>query len=915
MNSNNQIRIVADGLVLEALKLHLNGTEFIGEYIQSGTALIVYAESLIAGAVLRSESGGLKRLQQLLSNPSSTNARITVFSFRAASSHGSYNYLVCPPSPIKYSQFPFDRPILQRFKGSKEQWRNLIRMASERELEIACIGYRHALRSVMGASRIYLGAAIASHVTAKQSKATLPKFEYLARQEDPSISLDSRQLLKQLGRHRRFRDDYKSIIKVSKTRVWVLDDHWDDHGWKLIFNDLMPGMVKGFSSWNAFAQQISKSGQRPDVLLIDCNLGLGDEIPTGLELLYSIRSLWQDVRIIFATAYDDAALALTSLREGANLFFAKALNDTMDRRSLDYYIHFSKLLQPNEFEKSVSIRWRAFQLKYKPGSLLTAKPGLPQPQAALNELLRLGFYILFSLIDRNQWWVGGPGLLTEEALFRAAANTIIVGYPDLEYLADNEDKSLAKIIRACTHGGEEISFPSLLRIFDFLLGKLEDQCKSINLPMKQWARPKPSYWPYQTRAIQTDSTHPGLEASAAVTTHEVAESQGALELVRGINCISKCKHPAQSIDEVLIAHKWKKGKKTYEDVVFVDDNGQKSGWFRAVESFLPDCRTYEDLGELFREIRLKRFETSLVLLDLKLPTYSEGLRALNRLLVELPSVPIVALSAGTDSLAAIKSLRSGAADFVSKTLPFPRSAVGCFEFADELRTKCQLLLKYGRGNCRNAGIQLDRLRRQLRWIHRKDLTIIMNKIRRVAQYSQRSSKSVPVDIPPDPKTWGRMLSEEIELILHLRRQVFWQEEKKEGVENRFRLNVRRTYQIRPIDYWRSEQVLASDKTADFVKIGAILSGVMIDRIARWNWCLENDAPLKRILWGTKFPKSISIRKEVAKINGNEVWRYRNCAIYPSEPQPKAWDQDLFDLIIDKTFLALKHFLSAWGAQF
>src|SRR6185503_4964568 len=100
----------------------------------------------------------------------------------------------------------------------------------------------------------------------------------------------------------------------------------------------------------------------------------------------------------FSTAYDDAALALTSLREGANAFFAKELNDVGDRRSLDYYRQFTTLLRPHPIEIQISSLWQTFSTK---DSLINIKTNDQdyQPPAALDMMLRLGFFLLFSFID------------------------------------------------------------------------------------------------------------------------------------------------------------------------------------------------------------------------------------------------------------------------------------------------------------------------------------------------------------------------------------------------------------------------------------------------------------------------------------------------------------------------------------
>src|SRR5260370_23177884 len=111
--NNNEIQIIADGTLLEALKMRLGGVEFSANYTRSGAVLIVYAETLIAGETRRSESGGLKLLQKLLAQPSSAALDIIVLSFRSAEHHDRYGYLFSGSSPIRYNQLPADISLSQ----------------------------------------------------------------------------------------------------------------------------------------------------------------------------------------------------------------------------------------------------------------------------------------------------------------------------------------------------------------------------------------------------------------------------------------------------------------------------------------------------------------------------------------------------------------------------------------------------------------------------------------------------------------------------------------------------------------------------------------------------------------------------------------------------------------------------------
>ena len=909
------VKIIADGLIGDALSLLLRGAPFVGEHVSGEEALVVYAHALDTQTPRRSVCGGLKRLQQILAHPSSVSpVAISILSLAPPADLKRYSYLVNTSAAIRFTVLPdiFDFTASQ--PPSPEDWRRLTRFAAEEELEIACAGYRHGLMSLMAAARIYLGAAIVGHIKPADYEAGLAELERLARAQPGAPALKRQDLLSQLGEHQRFKADYNQLRKPEGIKVWALDDNWTEHGWRVVLENLFPATVRGFQSWGQLEAELEKEDllklDRPDVLLLDCNLGSDAATPTGLELLYPLRSRWPEVRILFATAYDDAALALTSLREGANLFFAKALNDTTDRRSLDYYKHFTELLSLHQIERSVAKLWRTLITK----TPLTIKGHLPPPPEAdaLRPLINLGFYLLFSIVDKSFRWGGQGNAIDDAYLFQAVVNLIAASYPPLEELAAKTDKPVERIIKRAIHSdGQHSSFDDLRLVMEFLFEQFEDSTQKPP-PLKPWSRQLPDYWPYRSiTALQTDSSYPGLPEGAFIAAHEVADSQGAMELVRGVCCSIKCKHGCGSIGDVLATHKLQPSQLPSYKIVYIDDGGDTSGWFEVVRQIFPQCRVFTGIEPFLNQPG----EVDLLLLDLRLPTAQDGLTALQKILMLDATMPVLAISASSDSWAAIKSLRLGAIDFISKTLPGKRDESGRFQFADEFLSKCELILKYGSGKCRGYGRQLQQLRSGLTWPEPERLSEIHGKVQACHRYKERMG-SKTLKAPPAPETWIEELSSELALLLRLRQQLFLLNEKKRLPAKANRLNFKRTYRIRMIDHWRWEHVLSSKKTPQLARLSAILAGVIVDRLAQWNWSLSNEQALNTTCWGATHANRIEIAEETRKIRAEFVWERRNDALHPqtTRTQTIVWNESLCDEIIERVFGSIFYFFELHGGR-
>ena len=282
---------------------------------------------------------------------------------------------------------------------------------------------------------------------------------------------------------------------------------------------------------------------------------------------------------------------------------------------------------------------------------------------------------------------------------------------------------------------------------------------------------------------------------------------------------------------------------------------------------------------------------NLVLLDLKLPTFADGFEGLRRILAQDDSVPVITISASSSSLEAIRSLRRGASDFITKSVPYRRDLPACRRFADEFVRKCALMRAYGGSDIRRRWEQLHSLHAPKVWDAHS-----LNKVRLSLASCEQHKKGCGAGserlTPPDPKTWGGVLADELTMLLRMRQRLFLIRDKALAV---------------PLDDWRWDFVLLSKGTEEVVKLTAILAGLSVERLAMWHWCLASGNSLLLKKWGA--PSGINIRSEVGRIGGQnakDVLEARNNAL-KQKTKGVVWDEAFCDALIARTFDTIDRF--------
>lgn len=721
-----------------------------------GGVLLAYANA-VSGDGDRWSCGGLAEVDRLLSDPDAEVERLVILSFESRESILSRRdvipcaALVDPETGIPFIRLPASaahiRTVL-RSKRAAKLWRSwkgwLTRFeAGGRRLDLSNADYRHSYKNLIGAVRIFLGALQAGHIAEKAAEAVLRE---LAESEVSPGSRDElssklsgviknkrrrERLLSRVAHSRppasgkcepvwagRLRS-YERLVSLRDTRpiipggykALMLDNEYDTRGWKKVLTALAgpPANITFAATWGEAVEALS--GGDFDVMLLDYDLG--DSTETGLELLASLRSVHAGLPVVMVTAFDNAELALWSLRAGCNDFYVKELEDKLDRSSLDYYSRFVDALVRTswEWERDLRSLWRDFE----------ARLPLDQRSRDDEQHIRYAFYLLFSLADDTTWWtrgaagVGRGDVATEDFISRAAVLSIIA----CDSVRVPLRSPAERICKRARHPGNVISRRNALTVLEgavkhFRKAPSEEErrfdapCFPAGCRIRHNARMGGAHAPGNGRRRAASFGH--LERSrlgAAQFLHgHVLKSGGGAGLAQD----DVFDRSPSGVIEMIESLRGRCAPVDFEEmrgsdtrVVLIDDEGDVNGWFDALRLVLGErVEWYASVGHFIRA-RSALAETScVILLDLWLynaelgrPSPDEGLRALEELRRHDVAMPVIVLSAATDSLNAIRCMKLGALDYVPKWLPEEGGARQWVAFADSLLDRVRVAAPLG----------------------------------------------------------------------------------------------------------------------------------------------------------------------------------------------------------------------------
>ncbi|MDQ3816408.1 MAG: response regulator [Acidobacteriota bacterium] len=760
-----RIKIIADGPILDTLKITLDGEGYASGSLQADDTLIVYVSARQNAGSSRSSYPGLLELDRILADPALEFSALTVVSFESREmllkKHQrcpSVTLLECDevlpftqlPSLIK--QLPnFALTKLASEVGKPRTWVGwLWRLtASNRSLRIVNASYRHDHKNLIAAVRIYLGALQLGHADLSKAEDVLKSLAALeANAGTPfNTTIKPAELVKALKDHRliieriastnpppastspRHRPNlqlYEKNLDSSTDgqcipdhyRVLMLDDQHDTRGWQPVLNSIVNDSrsVMYARDWAGTQAFLNAPKNYFDVMLLDCNLGPSNE--SGLELLASLRAFTQDLPVVMMTAYDNAELALWALRAGCNDFYAKELEDQSDRDSLDYYLRFREVLRRKDWEKKIRELWSQLV-----AHLPTSDPILKEEESHL----RYAFYLLFSQADGTTWWSRGTtGILkdekaAEEFIYRAVVLTIAAS--DHIHLPTCRD-----ILARARHPGHSISRENALNVIEEAVTWFNNRAPLGPGPTFGDPRLPEGCRLSHEELVEDENVARTAQQGMRIKFGHLERSRlGAVQLVLGYladqkgvsedDLSSLFSEAPEEVDVTLdlleesYPNKFPAPANDHPPkLILIDDEGDINGWHRALEMVLGyKISWHHSIDDFLGTRTALHLHADAILLDLWLkerpdckPSPEAGLRALRRLKERDLGLPIIIVSAATDTVNAIKCLRRGALDYVPKWLPKEDGVEKWKKFSKSLLDRIDAATRLGKGNLRSV---------------------------------------------------------------------------------------------------------------------------------------------------------------------------------------------------------------------
>jgi len=691
-------------------------------------------------------------------------------------------------------------------------------------------------------------------------------------------------------------------LGLSEIRLSLIDDNYDTLGWQDVLEAIMPAANLHFvRTPDAVLDARHRSSlDGTDMLLVDCRIGT-DSL-AGLRSIPRLRAEIWDLPISMMTAFDNAELAKEALRSGCNEFFAKELGDPEDRDSLDYFYRFSEIIRRPAWERSLRELWRRFS------SVEAALQSL-SPECAQG--VREAFYALFSLADGNLWCLrpglsgtrrdrqqtlaAAPSVLCQEAILslwiareRAAESGIAVG----EFL---DGTRAGALVRDARHAARRRFAPKdACLVMGLLLNWLEASRvgPTERHPMVGAISLEPAR--IRDEDLATAGDRASVQPVRTIAGHLEAAQRGAMQFLLGTILNSGANDLDEenlrlaflcaerdgidaAIDFIIQEHGAclvEKEGKPRGKLTVIDDEASVSGWKRVLEL------VFGSMGIETRFVERPRFtdravglgNCDAVLLDLWLPerdgkpTPRAGLHCLRRLRHIDPSLPVLVLSSGADTVWALRCLRLGAIDYVVRWLPAESEPERWQRASRYLVNAILGAIELGRSGARELWQEVSSVQRALSAPRNSgDAT------REVMTLTQLSTKTLEDMIFQHLRT-GFMLH-------HLGVM--------EGMSDRL---------PPPVDNWRVRRLLS---TGDGYFADAVLSAGRAVELLGWVACCFRHRRLvsrDHADWAAPGNMDGNIRRAAGR-PGAEIWKLRNSILHGGHaPQTRVSEVDAIEAL-------------------
>lgn len=731
--------------------------------------------------------------------------------------------------PVTLAQLRNAITIATERSLTSQQWTTFVDHAFRTHLESQASIVRHSFRGIIAVVRLYIGSLICRASAIDRSEAVFRDLREKARKQDrESEGKQIESLVAEISAYAKWIQDThvgaeairtKRKQRILDRRFLMFDDQVFDHGWNILFQELLQSErshFEGFGtpfldSWRNLLASIRRDHKSATTILLDCNLG--KKAPTGLKILSSIRRAYPEMPIVFLTAYDDAELALWALRAGATRFFAKQLHDASDRSSEAYFDHFLCELDVGEFFEPIRKLYAKYAAVRGEMRFSDEYSRLPRMEFELGsdggalrsarEFFDCAFYLLFSYADGFRHW--GLWAQGAEDIGGALVGQVLLCIDQAlprRRKATRESRHHARVEQS------QVRIDSVLALLGNRLSDLRGREVDVELPSPRL----PDGCLYNEDDLRTDGDTPGIEGNTR-STHEERSARAAVELCRGLASLGSM--PVQS---------------TAADVVVIDDRGD-NGWFSAFTGRWSDCRTFKSVEGILNDVELQK--SNCMVLNLHMPDLDDGLEALRLIKQRAPGLPILVATATTDAPGVLKAMRTGAVDFIAKSLSRPLSNEECLKYAESVSNKVEAARVLGASRSRKW------LDRSSDWLLRRTpvsqaSSQTMDKINREAD---RRSADGMFDFPAN-LNWKEAISDALRLFAHTYYQ--WRLTKVSmAYENRV---------LVPLDAWRIEWFMPTEDETVLRRL-IMTASQIVEELGQMVWALEAGRSFRRSNWG------------------------------------------------------------------
>lgn len=619
-----------------------------------------------------------------------------------------------------------------------EKRRNLCNEVAKRLVKRQDKDLRHVLGNAMAAVRILNGAILSGDYDIRDEKHKNQAVQAYHTLIDNSNATDKDKKKKNADELiNSAKNKLKSDNHPPSQQIWhdnikkilVVDDQrgiWEPV-WKFLLKEEKIDFVE---DGDEALQQIEKNGDEYDCVVLD--VWLGKDKQNGLEVLQHIKQKQYALPVIMMTAYDDAKLTSYCYKYGATSYFCKEREDKTDRDSVNYYRKLRELIKHATSCYNYEIRglWKQF-LKVESGIFGIC-------QEAADDLRRAFFFLT---LDQEEFRAK-KFLINKYFPHPQYVEVIYYAYECLEKMltqkfeekgitTDNNGKNINQV-------SAKIKFKRLKQLNvlvpeeQLVRNLIELGPHTGHTDIGYWEKRKPSLpkdakgciseillWSEQLLStIKQHSSSPLSKTIQEVKLtfindysqpsnirlpHEEKARIGAIRLLEGayLSASNQTDRDTICIErgdllEILSddnLSNLNQVRQYYEDkkyifidkappkyrCLFVDDDGEKSGWQMVLEKLLPviyiDYIKYSGTDKDREKILIHTELSDCVILDLKLPDSDKseesnekyGIELLDMLKERYPSIPILVLTASDDSLWIRKSITHGAMEYFPKT--------------------------------------------------------------------------------------------------------------------------------------------------------------------------------------------------------------------------------------------------------